>query len=451
MDTRELILKLKYNPRAVLELQPREFEEVVAELLAGMGWEVNLTPPSRDGGYDILAVSSDQTRLQTSWIVECKKYREDRPVGVEVTRGLLGVKAHIGVPNAIIVSTSGFTGGAIELSQARHDLHLVGADELSDWIDHYAVSPKGEPHSTAKAFLSCFISYSHEDEPFAQKLAAALRRNGVRVWFASDDIRPGERIRDQIKKAIAAFDRLIFVLSESSMKSNWVRSEILDALSREQSGSQNVLFPIGLAPIEEIQRWESFDADSGRDLAREIRSYFIPDFSGWKNPTSFETQLQRVINALHVRDRQEATDQKPSIDMSDGIKKLASSNVRGIADRLCAQIDDVFSQPIENADKIRMLERLFCSEIEDSLESISSCEDKRQKAESKGEKASNLAEALGSGITGIGMARIACDLKHKKHALEAALDELRFLTKDSKDLPNLGDSLKRVVRVTLQG
>ena len=31
-----------------------------------------------------------------------------------------------------------------------------------------------------------------------------------------------------------------------------------------------------------------FDADTGKDSAREIREYFIPDFSNWKDHDSYQ-------------------------------------------------------------------------------------------------------------------------------------------------------------------
>ena len=40
-----------------------------------------------------------------------------------------------------------------------------------------------------------------------------------------------------------------------------------------------MLLPIGLVPYATIRDWECFDADTGKDSAREVREYFIPDFS----------------------------------------------------------------------------------------------------------------------------------------------------------------------------
>jgi hypothetical protein len=52
--------------------------------------------------------------------------------------------------------------------------------------------------------------------------------------------------------------------------------------------------------MADIKAWECVDADSGTDLAREIRSYYIPDFSNWADADEFEIQLAKVIKALQA-------------------------------------------------------------------------------------------------------------------------------------------------------
>ena len=59
-----------------------------------------------------------------------------------------------------------------------------------------------------------------------------LRNDGVPVWYAPEDIMPGEKIYDQVKKAIATFDRLLVVLSSASMNSEWVKTELANAVAR---------------------------------------------------------------------------------------------------------------------------------------------------------------------------------------------------------------------------
>jgi hypothetical protein len=311
MDVKRAIEACAKSPEQLRELDPSLFEAVVAELLAAYGWEVSVTPPTRDGGYDILGITTDPSGLKTSWLVECKRYNADNKVGVQIARQLVGVKSHIGVPNGVIVTTSAFTADVQELSSARHDLHLVDFVTLTKWLQKYA-PPAASSYTAENSFSSCFISHSSKDEDFSQKLAARLRSDGVPVWYAPEDIRPGEKIYDQVKKAIASFDRLLVVLSTASMNSNWVKTELANALDRERREGRQVLFPISLAPIELIRKWECVDADSGIDIARELRSYHIPDFSNWTNPEEFERQATKVIQALRAADDKAAEMAKPA-------------------------------------------------------------------------------------------------------------------------------------------
>lgn len=147
-------------------------------------------------------------------------------------------------------------------------------------------------------FFSVFISYSSKDEKFARQLHRSLQKSGVRCWFAPHDLRGGKKLHDQIEGAILVYDRLLLVLSEHSMNSEWVKHEIANARRREVREECQVLFPITLVPFEQIEMWNAFDADIGKDMAREIREYFIPDFSGWKDQANFKAALHRLLRDL---------------------------------------------------------------------------------------------------------------------------------------------------------
>jgi hypothetical protein len=149
-------------------------------------------------------------------------------------------------------------------------------------------------------FYSCFISYSHEDEQFCQRLHSRMRDESLRVWFAPEDMKAGRKIHEQIDDAIRVHDKLLIVLSEASMKSEWVETEIYRARQREKRKGKRVLFPIRLVPFDRIREWEAFDADTGKDMAREAREYFIPDFSNWKEHDSFESAFKRLLADLRA-------------------------------------------------------------------------------------------------------------------------------------------------------
>jgi len=153
------------------------------------------------------------------------------------------------------------------------------------------------------AFVSCFISYSTADQEFASMLHSDLERSGVRCWFAPHDIRGGKKIHEQINGAILAYDRLLLILSGASMNSEWVNTEIANARQREIQEKRQMLFPISVVPYDRIREWKAPDADTGKDSAREIREYFIPDFSNWKDHDSYQRAFQRLLRDLKEEGR----------------------------------------------------------------------------------------------------------------------------------------------------
>lgn len=152
--------------------------------------------------------------------------------------------------------------------------------------------------NTRKITPACFISYSNADEEFAKQLSSRLRGEHLRVWFAPEKMKGGEKLSKQIEQAIQNHDKLLLVLSRDSMQSEWVMTEIRNARRIELEEEQRKLFPIRLVDFEEIKRWKCFDAESGKDLAIEVREYFIPDFSNWRNRDAFEEAFERLLHDL---------------------------------------------------------------------------------------------------------------------------------------------------------
>jgi hypothetical protein len=147
-------------------------------------------------------------------------------------------------------------------------------------------------------FYSSFISYSSRDNEFAERLHARLQQEKLRVWFAPEDIKAGRKLYPQIDEAIRLHEKLLLVLSVESMASEWVATEIRRARNAERDQKRQKLFPIRLCDIDTLRGWQCFDADSGKDLAVEVREYHIPDFSNWKNHDSFETAFKRLVRDL---------------------------------------------------------------------------------------------------------------------------------------------------------
>lgn len=151
-------------------------------------------------------------------------------------------------------------------------------------------------------FYSCFISYSGVDEEFARRLHGRLQQAHVRVWFAPEDLHSGQKLHEQIDEAIRVFDKLLIVLSPNSLKSEWVKTELRKARKRERQHGKRKLFPLRLVDYGTLLDWECFDADHGQDLATEVREYFIPDFTNWKDHDAFEAAFARLLKDLRATD-----------------------------------------------------------------------------------------------------------------------------------------------------
>ncbi|MBB6271903.1 HJR/Mrr/RecB family endonuclease [Pedobacter cryoconitis] len=127
--------RFKYRPEEIFKLTPREFEEMTAELLEKRGYNVDLTKATRDGGKDlIVAQHSDLGNFV--YYVECKQYRSDRPVGVNLVRELAGAVWADRVTAGIVITSSYFSPEAIEFSnQIKHQMNLVDFVKLRDWLN----------------------------------------------------------------------------------------------------------------------------------------------------------------------------------------------------------------------------------------------------------------------------------------------------------------------------
>lgn len=144
-------------------------------------------------------------------------------------------------------------------------------------------------------FYSCFISYSSKDQDFAERLYADLQAKGVRCWFAPEDMKIGDRIRDRIDQSIRLYDKLLLILSEQSVMSEWVEDEVeaameRESLAREQGEERTVLFPVRLD--------EAIKTTTKAWAAKLRRQRHIGDFSCWKNHDDYQKAFTRLLHNL---------------------------------------------------------------------------------------------------------------------------------------------------------
>lgn len=144
--------------------------------------------------------------------------------------------------------------------------------------------------TTPIQYHRCFLSYNSSDEEITRKIHDDLQKRGVRTWFAPEDLKGGDRFRDAIFNEIRVTEKVLLVLSERSVNSNWVKSEAQQAMRREDKSGKQILFPIRLddAVFESDEAWVD-EIQGERHML---------DFTNWEDEQGYAEAFQRLLRDL---------------------------------------------------------------------------------------------------------------------------------------------------------
>jgi uncharacterized protein YjbI with pentapeptide repeats len=144
--------------------------------------------------------------------------------------------------------------------------------------------------SEAIQYYTCFISYSTHDKLFANRLYNDLQKNGVRCWFAPENMRIGQRIRPTIDHSIHINDKLLLILSKNSITSQWVEKEVETAFDEERKRLKPVLFPVRIddTVMETPEAWAA-------DIRR---TRHIGNFTDWENYDTYSKAFNILLRDL---------------------------------------------------------------------------------------------------------------------------------------------------------
>lgn len=146
--------------------------------------------------------------------------------------------------------------------------------------------------SQALQISPLFISYSHSDRNFVDKLEGYLIEKGIRFWRDIHEMKAG-RVEKQIDRAISQNPTVLLILSQHSLKSDWVEHEVRTARGLEKETGRDVLCPIALDDSWENGPWP-------KRVMEQVTEYNILDFSAWKDDVKFEGMFRKLIDGLQL-------------------------------------------------------------------------------------------------------------------------------------------------------
>jgi hypothetical protein len=137
-----------------------------------------------------------------------------------------------------------------------------------------------------------FISYSHTDSPFVDRMEEYLNTKGIRFWRDVHHATTG-RLEEQIDRAIRHNPTVLVILSENSIKSDWVQHEVRTARELEKETGRDVLCPVALDDSWKDSPWP-------KRVMEQVMEYNILDFSRWKDEAEFGRSFKKLIDGLEL-------------------------------------------------------------------------------------------------------------------------------------------------------
>lgn len=109
--------------------KPINFERLCLELFESLGYVAKLTPPTNDGGYDILLNKGAEKT-----IVECKCYSIEHRVGRPSIQKLVGANNIVLADKMLFITTSDFSVAAISYAE-EVGVELINGNKLMELLD----------------------------------------------------------------------------------------------------------------------------------------------------------------------------------------------------------------------------------------------------------------------------------------------------------------------------
>ena len=132
----EIVRQLQRDPEFLYSVDWRKFEEIIAGAYKADKWDVELTPPTGDGGRDIIATKPGLISIRI--IDQAKKFSPRHKVQPNDVRAIVGVLSgpDQNISKCIVTTTSDF-GPSIFKEYKHlipHRLQLRNGQELIEWL-----------------------------------------------------------------------------------------------------------------------------------------------------------------------------------------------------------------------------------------------------------------------------------------------------------------------------
>lgn len=156
-------------------------------------------------------------------------------------------------------------------------------------------------------FSSVFISYSFKDKLFVNRLNDSLVKNGVNTFLWEKDAPFGESLKNIMFENVHKYDRVLFVASANSLKSQACHYELTQAREKQDKLWQTILFPIHIDNfLFEVRKENVRPRDKADEYwlniceLREINSLDFTKDSVFLDNDKFDEKINKLLINLEI-------------------------------------------------------------------------------------------------------------------------------------------------------
>jgi hypothetical protein len=235
-------------------------------------------------------------------------------IGTELTaRGERYKKDNPADDNNAIVESLGGRGPelawtASSIARCRTTLNVSGALRapmfgLALALAAGAIWMGGVRRGAAAGKHQVFLSYNHGDREEASRLHRLLTEHGIPVTMDSENMAPGDRIREFIERSIRESDVVVSLVSSKSPLSAWVAMETAQSLHRNQGVAGKRFIACYLDDAFFAPEWRLSCTAAIDDRLRRIEE-LLPEYAAKRIDTldlnEEKTRLYELRNNLGV-------------------------------------------------------------------------------------------------------------------------------------------------------
>lgn len=140
--------------------------------------------------------------------------------------------------------------------------------------------------------MAIFVSYSHKDKDFVDRLCRNLISEKIRLWIDRWELKPGDSLIDSVQIALEHAGAILVILSKNYVESAWCKKEMNAGLIRELEKKGNIIIPIVIENCDipiflKEKMYADFRSDwdeAYRILAETLAKYTNLDQGHFDNP-----------------------------------------------------------------------------------------------------------------------------------------------------------------------